>query len=577
MRFRFGECILDEDTRDLLRGGVAVHLTPKAFKLLAILLRERPRAVSKAELQERLWPATFVAESNLPSLIREIRTAIDEVGRNAVHLRTIHGFGYAFSGTAEETSSHTAAVRSIVILPFENPSGSAEIAYIADGIVEGVINTVSRVPDLRVTPRATAFRLAAWASDFNELRKRLGTRWVVTGRVTTAGGEVGVQFDVIEAVSSRQIWGASLRKRMSDIGALEGEIADQIVAALSPPRSVATPPPAETHDGQAYLLNLKGRHHWNRRTSASLRRAVECFREAAHLDPRYAAPHVGLAEAYIAIGTRDLLDPREAFAEAQSHAEAALAIDPASLEAEASLAAIEELHRWDWSAAEARHLRAIEHHPDDGTARQWYALHLSRRGRHDEARRHIEKAASLDPLSLIIGTNRGLVSYLHRDYMTALTVFDDVLELDPNYEDALLAKALTIDLLERRSDAWSLYDRLLAAAPEAPHVLAFYAHSLALAGRRERCEELFHTIEQLRGRGFISGVCCALPLLGMGDIDAAFDWLHVAADQRSAWMVYLFTEPRLDPLRGDPRFAKLLTRINLPSPASGSYDAAPVA
>jgi Predicted integral membrane protein len=568
MRFRFGECVLDEDSRELLRGGESVHLTPKAFQLMTILLRERPRAVSKNELQDRLWPATFVAESNLPSLIREVRGAIDDSARGGQHLRTIHGFGYAFCGTAEELESKDASSRSLAILPLENPSGNPELAYVALGIPEGLINVISRLPAFRVTPRATAFRLASFTDDLPALRKHLGVRSVVTGRVTSSGGEVAIQIDLIDAASAKQLWGGRFRRRVSEIAGLESEIAREIIAALSPRTAGIerqADAGAETTNSEAYLLNLKGRFYWNRRTFASLQRAVECFREAAELDASYVLPRVGLAEAYVTIGTRDLIDPREAFARAEEHASAALAIDPGSAEAYAALAAVDEIHRWDWTGAEERFRRAIALQPNNATAMQWYALHLSRRGRHEEARQRMEKAAGMDPLSLIIGTNRGLVSYLRRDYAAAATNYDEVLELDPNYEGALLGKAITLDLLDERPAAWRIYERLIETSPESPHLLAVYGHSLASGGRAGACRELAARIDALRASRFVSGFWMALPLLALGEIDEAFRWLDTALDQRSAWAVYLLTEPRLDTVRDDPRFARLLARLNLSS------------
>jgi tetratricopeptide (TPR) repeat protein len=179
----------------------------------------------------------------------------------------------------------------------------------------------------------------------------------------------------------------------------------------------------------------------------------------------------------------------------------------------------------------------------------------------------MERAAGLDPLSLIIGTNRGLVTYLRHDYEAARQLFDDVLELDPNYEGALLGKALTLDFLDERASAWEIYQRLLDAAPESPHLLGFFAHSLASGGRPDACRGMMDRIENLRPVRFVSGSCMALPHLALGEIDAAFHWFDEAVAQRSAWMVYFGTEPRVNVIRDDPRFAQLLARLNLGYPA----------
>src|SRR6266508_2242099 len=117
MKIRFGECVLDTDERVLLRGGQPVHLTPKAFQLLGFLLEARPRAVPKSELQEKLWPSTFVSEGNLATLVKEARVVIGDDARQPLYIRTVHGYGYAFAGTVQDT---TEKAHSIVVLPFEN-------------------------------------------------------------------------------------------------------------------------------------------------------------------------------------------------------------------------------------------------------------------------------------------------------------------------------------------------------------------------------------------------------------------------------------------------------------------------
>jgi DNA-binding winged helix-turn-helix (wHTH) protein len=107
MRVRFGDCKFDSETRELLRRDELVHLSPKVFRLLELLLENRPRAFSKADLQERIWPDTFVSEANLASLAAEVREAIGEEGRSAHFVRTVYGFGYAFSGDAAEVARPT--------------------------------------------------------------------------------------------------------------------------------------------------------------------------------------------------------------------------------------------------------------------------------------------------------------------------------------------------------------------------------------------------------------------------------------------------------------------------------------
>lgn len=111
MRIRFGECVLDSDTRQLSVRGEAVHLSPKAFQFLELLLESRPKAISKSEIHERLWPGTFVSDGTLTSLLAEVRSATEDSARDSHFVRTVHRFGYAFSGVAEELRGGVSAVR----------------------------------------------------------------------------------------------------------------------------------------------------------------------------------------------------------------------------------------------------------------------------------------------------------------------------------------------------------------------------------------------------------------------------------------------------------------------------------
>ena len=127
MRLGFGDCVFDSDTRELTRAGRAVHVSPKAFRLLELLLKNRPRALSKAELKDAIWPKTFVLETNLANLAAELRTAVGEKGRRSRFIRTVHGFGYAFSGEAREEgeSKDRRARRPFACSPAKRNSTSA--------------------------------------------------------------------------------------------------------------------------------------------------------------------------------------------------------------------------------------------------------------------------------------------------------------------------------------------------------------------------------------------------------------------------------------------------------------------
>jgi DNA-binding winged helix-turn-helix (wHTH) protein len=208
MKIRFGDCVLDTDERVLLRAGQPVHLTSKAFQLLSFLLEARPRACAKAELQEKLWPSSFVSEGSLATLVKEARIAIDDDARNPRYVRTVHGYGYAFAGAVQEA---TANARSIVVLPFENLTGERDLDYLCDGIAENVTNAFSRVALFRVTSSRTAFRWKGSDADPETVGRELGVDTVVHGRVRGNVGTLRIQVDAVDVATGAQIWGNRLR------------------------------------------------------------------------------------------------------------------------------------------------------------------------------------------------------------------------------------------------------------------------------------------------------------------------------------------------------------------------------
>ena len=320
MKVRFGECILDAESRVLLRSGQPVHITPKAFQFLAFLVEARPRALSKAELQEKLWPATFVSDGNLATLVKEARTAIGDDARQPSYIRTVHGYGYAFGGDARaaEPQSH-----SIVVLPFENQTGDPDLDYVCDGIAENVTNAFSRVARFRVVSRRTAFRWKGSVADPETIGRELHVETAVHGRVTGSMSRLTVQVDAADVASGTQIWGKRFHSEAAQLFRVEEDVAAEVVDALRlrlSPDDLSRLVPHYTSNARAYDLYLRGRFQWNKRTEDGLRRALEHFERAIVADPDYALPHSGVADVYVALGTRDLMPPREAFSRALTSA-----------------------------------------------------------------------------------------------------------------------------------------------------------------------------------------------------------------------------------------------------------------
>jgi len=575
VRYRFGQCVLDEEARELRRKGERIHLSGKAFELLALLLQRRPNAVRKQEIHDRLWPTTFVSETNLPSLVKEVRAAIDDDARKPVYVRTAFGHGYAFSGDASAEAPAPRPIESIAVLPFSSSSPDGE-DFVADGLTETLINTLSRTEGLRVVPRSTVFRYRNRTDDAASLGNELKVQAVVSGRLRRRGDRVNLQLELVDPASHSQIWGDQLEFDDSDLLSVLERLADGIRRHLLPRMPRSGSPPLEhslPESGQssskraAYRHYVKGLYFWNRRTRSGMEKAIECFRNAIDVDPAFAEAYVGLADAWITIGSRDILPPREAFPLAKAAAAAALAIDDRLAEAHVSRAAILDVFDWEPVEAENEFRRAIALDTSCATAHHWYALFLARRGRFEEALREIDRAVEMDPLaeqSVIIHVNTALIHYLQGRYAKAVEAATTALELEPDAEEGSVILAIAELQLGRVEEAAQRLGRIAERSDAPAHVLASYAHACALAGRRKEAREILSRLRKRATGQHVSSALIALVELGLGRIEEAIAGFESAIDERSGWIVYLPREPRLVRLRSIARFEALLGRIGPP-------------
>jgi DNA-binding winged helix-turn-helix (wHTH) protein/Tfp pilus assembly protein PilF len=457
MRVRFGECTFDSASRTLQRAGEDVRISGKAFQLLELLLAARPNPIAKNDLFAKLWPDTFVSDANLASLVKEIRAAIGDDAKAPRYIRTVHRFGYAFSGAATDMSPAAPASAPV-------PAPAPDLSLLTDGIADSLVNTLAMIDDLR------------------------------------------------------------RRKRY-------------------------------TQDAATYQLYLKGRHHWNRRTIEGITRAIAFFEAAIERDAAYAPAYAGLADSWIALASRDLEPPMQLFPKAETAARRALELDAELAEAHASMAAIHEVFRWDWPRAEAEYLAALRLNPGYVTARQWYALALAHHARFVEALAQMTTASESDPLSFLLNANHAVVHYLARGYDASEELCHRALEINPHHEPSHFTLGLAHQQRGRGADAKASLEKALAISRGEPHVIAALG---ALERDRARLEEL----TALATTRNVSDVHFATVYVALGEMDHALACLERAEAARSGWLVYLGTEPRFDPLRGEPRFASLLARIH---------------
>jgi pentatricopeptide repeat protein len=313
---------------------------------------------------------------------------------------------------------------------------------------------------------------------------------------------------------------------------------------------------------EAHEHVLRGRYYWNKRSEAGFRTAIEEFNRAIEIDPNYAAAYVGLADSYGLMAVYAMTPPRDSWPRAKAAAEKALALDESSGAARVSLAAI--LDNFDWKTEEAERVyrKAIEIDPNYATAWQWYGDHLSRMKRFEEAREKLDEAVKLDPLSLVIMTDRGRVEYLDHKYERAIKHYESVLRMDPGFVRAHWDLGQALLMSGRVEEAVAELQIISDASGGKALYQGSLIYALAKAGQVERARKLLAELEEERERSYVSAFHIGMAYVGLGEIDEAMAWMERAYEARELYP-YHATDPMLDPLLADARYEALLRRVGL--------------
>ena len=477
------------------------------------------------------------------------------------------------TGTTRETRPAAAAqgtgsaTGSIVVLPFANLSPDPDTEYFSDGMTDELISALTRLEGLHVVSRSSAFAFKGKPQDVRSIGAQLNVRTALEGSVRKAGRRLRVTAQLTDVSSGYQLWSEVFDRDLEDVFAIQEEISRAIVSALRGkllgPEVTALVRPA-TDDLEAYTLYLKGRQLWNRRTEQSLRLGLQHFERAVERDPAYGMAHIGLADSYCILGFYTGLSPNEAFPKAKAAALRALEIDPRLSEARPTLAYVSMYHEWDWAGAERQFLLSIRSNPGYATAHQWYGNYLALLRRFDESTTEFGKAIALDPLSPLKLAALGWGCYFARRYSDAISQCRRALELDPHLPIAHFWLGLSCMEAGASDEALAAYEEGFRLSRGEPLALAFLAHGLARAGRADEAVRRLGELVDLSSRRYVSSYDVAVVHTGLDQHEAALDLLERGYQERTHWMALLQVDPRLDPLRHHPRFARLLALLAFP-------------
>jgi eukaryotic-like serine/threonine-protein kinase len=466
-------------------------------------------------------------------------------------------------GRKQKSNRNSKAINSLAVLPFANSNQDPSMDYLSDGITESIINSLSQLPKLRVVPRSTVFRYKGREIDPHVVGRDLNVRAVLTGRIVQRGETLNIQTELIDVSNKSQFWGQQYNRKLSDILVLQEQIAREISERLRlrlTGEEQMRLTKRYTENTEAYHLYLKGRYHWNKRTTEGLKKGIDYFERAIEEDPSYAMAYAGLADTYALLNKYRVLSTKDSFPKARAAAMKALEIDETLAEAHSSLALVKLHYEWDWEGAEKEFKRAIELNPSYATAHQWYGGYLLAMGHFEEAIAELERAQEIDPLSLIINADLGLPYYFARRYDQAIEQYRKTLEMDPNFNQARIYLGWAYEQKNQLDEAIAVFE-IVCLQSDSP--LASLGHAYAISGRREEALKVLDNLREQSRRRYISPYGIAIVYAGLGEVDQAFEWLQIACEERAGLIVWLKVDPRLDCLRLDPRFEELRKLIGL--------------
>jgi len=412
------------------------------------------------------------------------------------------------------------------------------------------------------------FRYKGQEVDPQATGQALGVRVVLTGRVMQRGDTLVVRSELTDVDQGKQLWGERHSRSGGDIFAVEEEIARRISESL---RVRLTGEDEKrlakrfTEDSEAYHLYLRGRYYWVQRTPEGMHKGANYFQQAIAKDPAYALAFAGLADCYSVLTTYLVFPPKEGWARAKTAAAAAVALDPELPEGHASWGFIHFFGDWDWAGAEAEFRRAAEIRPSYWMNHAWYSCVLAAWARFEEAEQAIERAREYEPLSALVAYLSAMVAMFSRNYAEAEHRCLMGLESNPDFPLLRLWLGMVYERQTRYAESIRELEaaaRLLQNAPLAAGSLAF---AYALGGKREEAHRILNELLEQARADVKDPYYIALIYAGLGEVDAAFEWLDTAVKNRGAGTLPLMiqSDPRIDVLRSDGRFMSILERMNL--------------
>lgn len=614
---KFGPFELDLRTGDLKRDGRRERLQGQPGNLLVILVQRGGDLVTREELRAQLWPQdTFVDfDHGLNNAVNRIREVLGDSATSPRYIETIPRRGYRFIAEVEKLEnsslvtpdfsqphvhssrihrllksplvwiavvalipvaiyvsphllSHPPEIQSVAVLPFADLSGDRGQEYFSDGMTEELISDLAQIGSLRVISRTSVMQYKNVRKPLPVIARELHVDGIIEGSLERAGNRIRIRAELIYAPTDTHLWARNYERDAGDILALESEVAQAITTEiglkLTPHQfaqltASARPVSQEAHD--AYLLGL---YELSERTDQQLQASIADFQRAIELDANYAPAYAGLANAYELRGSLlyMLAPPAEVMPKAEAAARKALELDESLPEAHAALAWVELAYNWHWDNSGREFQRAIELNPNYAQAHQWYAFYLAATGNSQQALSEVQRALDLDPASRAVNANVGLMLLFCGRYDDAITAMRKLIAADPDYATYHWILGTAYEQKRMFASAQAAYRDALRLAPQNSGVLGALGYDLAVSGKKSEALQTLRQLKELTSHVFVSPYALAQVYAGLGDRNRTFQSLEQASRVRDNNLIFVKVDPVFGGIRSDPRFARLLRRMN---------------
>ncbi len=468
---------------------------------------------------------------------------------------------FAKTGAAPEPGRDV--IRSLAVLPLNNVSRDAAQEYFADGMTEALISDLSRIKALRVISRTSAMKYKGVQKALPEIARELNVDAILEGSALLVGNRVRISVQLVSARTDETLWSERYDRDLEDVLDLQSALAETVakeIAIQVTPGEATQLSRRPVVNAEAHVEYLKGRHESAATSPQAIELAMRHYRRALEIDPGFAPAWAGLAECHATRASRGMAPPAEASAEAMAAARKALELDESVALAHAVIGDVMSRQR-DQNEAIRSLERAIELNPGLSTAYEILGRIQYCCERHDEAQRSMLKALSLDPLSMILHTAVGDAYFYAREYEKSVVYYRMAIEIDPRFDGAHTDLARSLEMLGRFDEARAQYEegRRLSGGVAGPSF--GLAHLEASMGHMDEARRMLAELTAARSHRVVSAWGIAAVHASLGDADEAFRWLDVAVQEGATGLVFLRVHPRLDPIRKDPRYAALVTRL----------------